>query len=293
MKFSYFIGAGFVLAVSTAAASLPGQDSAPSPASGPAYDADAALNTFLADKTSAQAASMAAFQRRGKGGDAAELRRLVRGALTDPPRPLPALDASRSERLTESLANDAADYLAGLGYGPGTLRSERGFDRSAAAVRLIRGTSSQDDRLGLAPWVVAVEIVDVVFEDLGDGYHSTVIARPVDVVKAPRGAAAPTEIRIRQMSGATTARGRTLYSSEFAPGQRGTFLLALSDEFYQHSATVRGGASRGRSGSTLYMVRVAPDSPPVAGSGTSRTVRLETGAASLEQLRSRLEASGS
>jgi hypothetical protein len=285
-------GSSFALLVSAAAsfgvAAAPAQE--PGAASGP-VSAEAAVDDFRSDKAAEQARAGAAFQARGRGADAAEIRNMLRAASLEKAKPF-GIDERRSVALTESLAIDAADYLVSLGYKAVDVRTlaQAGFDPLGAAARLIRGTSSQMDRIVLAPYVVAGEVVDVRVEDLGDGFGSTVVFRPHEVLAAPQGANLRGDILIRQESGTSTGRGPVFYTSDFRGGEPGRHVLLLSDQRYEHVSAQKGKRGRGNGPGSTYMVRSAFDQLPLAGDGTRFASPLEDGTATVEALRTKVQA---
>ena len=280
--FALCIAAGF------GATATPAQEAGA--ADGPVPPA-AAVDAFLSDKAAEQARASAAFQARGRGADAAELRNMIRSASIEKARPFD-VDERRSAALTESLAIDAADYLAGLGYRAADVRTlaSAGFDPLAAAARLIRGTSSQMDRISLAPYVVVGEVVDVRIEDLGDGFGSTVVFRPQEILASPQGTSLRGDILIRQESGRTTGRGRTFYTTDVTAAEPGRQVLLLSDQRYEQLTAQRGRRARGNASGSTYMVRSAFDRLYLTPDGTRFAAPLADGIATVDALRTRLDA---
>jgi hypothetical protein len=261
----------------------------PGAAEGPVAPA-AAVDKFLSDKASEQAWAGAAFGSRGKSADNAEIRNMLRAASIEKAKPFD-VDSGRSEALTQSLAIDAADYLTSLGYKPVDIRTlaKAGFDPLSAAARLNRGTSSQMDRVALAPYVVAGEVVDVRVEDLGDGFGSTVVFRPQEILASPQGSTLRGDILIRQESGRMTGRGRTFFTSEFKSAEPGRHLLLLSDQRYEQVAAQKGKRERANGPSSTYMVRAAFDQLPLSPDGARFLNPLDDGTTSVAALRSKLE----
>ena len=215
---------------------------------------------------------------------------MLRAASLEKAKPFD-IDSGRSDALTESLAVDAADYLASLGYKAVDIRTlaKAGFDPLGAAARLIRGTSSQMDRIALAPYVVAGEIVDVRVEDLGDGFGSTVVFRPQLVLASPQGSTLRGDILIRQESGVMTGRGRTFFTSDFKAAEPGRHLLLLSDQRYEQVAAQKGKRGRGNGPSSTYMVRAAFDQLPLTADEARFLNPLEDGITTVEALRGKLD----
>lgn len=275
------------LATAVSAAAVMAQE--PGAAEGPVAPA-AAVDKFLSDKASEQAQAGAAFGSRGKSADNAEIRNMLRAASIEKAKPFD-VDAGRSEALTQSLAVDAADYLTSLGYKPVDIRTlaKAGFDPLGAAARLIRGTSSQMDRIALAPFVVVGEVVDVRVEDLGDGFGSTVVFRPQEVLASPQGSTLRGDILIRQESGRMTGRGRTFFTSDFKSAEAGRHLLLLSDQRYEQVAAQKGKRGRGNGANSTYMVRAAFDQIPLSPDGARFANPLDDGTTTIEALRSKLD----
>lgn len=273
--------AGAVTAVAVAA-----QESGT--AEGPVAPA-AAVDKFLSDKGAEQARASAAFQSRGRSADNAEIRNMLRAASIEKAKPFD-IDAGRSAALTESLALDAADYLTSLGYKAVDIRTlaKAGFDPLGAAARLIRGTSSQMDRIALSPYVVAGEVVDVRVEDVGDGFGSTVVFRPREVLASPQGSTLRGDILIRQESGIMTGRGQTFFTSDLKAGERGQQVLLLSDQRYEQVAAQKGKRGKGNGANSTYMVRAAFDQLPLGTDGARFLNPLEDGTTTLEALRTKL-----
>ena len=287
MKRIFGVAAGLLAGASLVAA-VAAQE--PGEASGPAAP-EAAVDRFLAEKSAQQSRSEAALKRRGRGADSAEIRGLLKAARIDSPKPF-GIDGERSARLTDSLATDAAHYLAGLGYKPVDLRAmaDGGFDALGAALRLIRGTSNQMDRLALAPYVVVGDVVEVRVEDLGDGFGSTAVFRPRTFLSSPQGATPKGDILIRQLSGTTTGRGQTFYSSDLSTDDKGSYLLLLSDQRYQQVSEERGRRPRQNGPSATYMARTAFDQIRVSGDGASFAAPLEDGTTTVSALEAKLGA---
>lgn len=276
--------------IAGAAGAVAARAQQPGAAEGPVAPA-AAVDKFLADKASEQGRASAAFASRGRSADNAEIRSMLRAASIEKAKPFD-IDSGRSDALTESLAIDAADYLTSLGYKAVDVRTlaKAGFDPLGAAARLIRGTSSQMDRIALAPYVVAGEIVDVRIEDLGDGFGSTVVFRPQQVLASPQGSTLRGDILIRQESGVMTGRGRTFFTSDFRAAEPGRHLLLLSDQRYEQVAAQKGKRGRGNGPASTYMVRAAFDQLPLTAGGARFLNPLEDGTTTVDALRGKLDA---
>lgn len=249
------------------------------------------ISEFLADKKNQRATTDTGHQKRGVGAEAAELRQMVKALSFDKPAPgvnIPQEDASA---LSESLSLDAADYLTSLGWKPNEVRAmqKNGFDALAAAVRLIRGSSTQADRLMLSPFIVIGKVTSVQVEDLSDGFGSTVSLSNVRAVAEPKGKPLPGSISIRQRSGEATSRGVVFYDSDINQPQIGqTVMLLLSNDRYTQSVTERGkGQAKGKKGE-IFMVRSAYDVPELNDAGDTFAVPLEDGTTGVEQLSAKL-----
>lgn len=276
-----------------AAISLIGLLAAPVPLlaqTGPKGD-DEIVQSFLADKARGRGNTDATHQKRGKGASASEMRRMVKALSFEKPAPFDKLPATSSDALSESLAFDAADYLISVGWEPNDIRAmtRSGFDPLTAAIRLIRGSSTQDDRIMLSPIIVIGEIKSVSNEDLSDGFGSTVSFQAKSVIASPRGKPLPPTLLIRQKSGLMTGRGREVIGSDFGEADIGrTYMLLLSDDRYQQSSGEGGKQGKGGSPDALFVVLSAFDAITVDASGTGFEKPLDNGMTSAEQLRARV-----
>jgi hypothetical protein len=145
------------------------------------------------------------------------------------------------------------------------------------------------DRIALAPFVVAGEFVDVRVEDLGDGFGSTVVFRPQQVLASPQGSTLRGDILIRQESGRMTGRGRTFFTSDFKAAEPGRHLLLLSDQRYEQVAAQKGKRGRANGPGSTYMVRAAFDQLPLSPDGAKFLNPLDDGTTTVAALQSKLE----
>lgn len=246
---------------------------------------------FLLDKNNERAAANSAHQKRGVAADAVELRQMAKALTFEKPSPGSDITQSDTDALSDNLAMDAADYLISIGWNSNEVRTiqRNGFDSLSAAIRLIRGSSSQMDRIMLSPYLVLGKVSAVRVENLGDGFGSTVVLSNLQMLAEPKGKPVASTIAIRQSSGLSTPRGAIFYDSDISRSDVGkSYMILLSDDRYiQKASEGNKGTAKGKNGEA-FMVRSAYDLPSLNEAGNEFQFPLEDGTASVEQLKAKL-----
>lgn len=142
---------------------------------------------------------------------------------------------ARLWRLDESLITDAAQFLTLLEIRPtrGRALQAGGFDPFEAAVAYVRGEPTMLQLAILGDQVVIATPTSVTYEDLGDGYGSTVELTVNEVLSGRENR--NNTIRYRQRSGETTG-----YVGDLTPEDRNQSLFVLSRGQYREFATSNG-----------------------------------------------------
>lgn len=212
---------------------------------------DAALSEFLAIKTAKQAKRKSALDQRGQGGDEAEIRQLFKNGRIDRPNPSSNVAPANSAALAEAFETDTVQLLQSIGLKPGRVRSltKAGYDPVEAAAAYVRGSATLQQQALLSSAVVVARVSEVRQEDLGDGYHSTVV---LDVTEAILGRYRSGKIALRQASGIDSQGRQIEVSSDLHPAPGQSYILMLSDGLYKQTALESGGKPAG--GAIEYFV---------------------------------------
>jgi hypothetical protein len=157
-----------------------------------------------------------------------------------------SLAVADQEVVSDLLAQDAASHLVNMGVRVQDVRAaERaGFDPVNAAIRFIRAESTIEDRFLLAPIAAIGRVSSVRFEDLADGYGSTVVINVRDWLSPTQAA---TNVEVRQLSGVD---GR-IYSSDILQPTDGDQVFLFSPAAYELGAKRRGKSARKGQGDTI------------------------------------------
>lgn len=198
---------------------------------------DARLANFLQAKRALRASDESAFNAEQRS-DFGQINAIIKSSKRDVPVNDQLSGASQND-VRELLLQDAATHLVNMGVKVKDVRAaERaGFDPLGAAIRFTKVQSTLEDRLLLAPLVLVGTVREVKFEDLDDGFGSTVI---VDVTDWLSQGQAATRVEIRQMSGVDGI----IYSSDISMPSAVPKLFALSSTAYELDAKRRGKAAK-------------------------------------------------
>lgn len=220
------------------------------------------VDEFIAQKKAEHTKTNEVQSRRSTASDGQQMRKMIRAINFDRPKPTDSLPTDVTNQLSDLLATDAADYLTSLGWKPNAVQqlTKNGFDAGNAAIRVIRGGSSQLERIVLAPYVVKGKIVSVRTENLNDGFGQTISFAPEMYLASPNGKPLPETLMLRQSSGEMTSRGQTYYSGDFTKDDVGrSVILLLSDDRYLQRSSEKGKNAKSSNQSEAFVVQSADD----------------------------------
>lgn len=245
------------------------------------------VDEFIADKKSDHATADKIYADRSKNADAAQMRQMVRALKFDRPQPTQGLSVDTTNQLPDLLATDAADYLTSLGWKTSDVRelARNGFDAGNAAIRVIRGGSTQFDRVILAPYVISGKIISVKSDDLNDGFGQTIAFKPEAYLAKPNGKPLPKTLLLRQSSGEITARGSTYYSGDFSENDiNKSVIILVSDERYLQRSSEKGKRPKENKQSEIFVVQSAADVIALEDDGETIKDPQMNGASNVESL---------
>ena len=202
---------------------------------------EGAVDAFLERKRSEQQNRETALGRRSANAEIAQLKALYRAATIAAPSANGKISAAKLTMLSESLETDSLQLLRALNFNPGKIQQmiRSGANPLLAASNFIRGNSSLDEQALLADITMVARVVSIVNERSGDGFRSTVMLQPIEVLagRAPKG-----NVALRQASGLDGDGSTIDVSTDIQPAVGNTFLLMLSSALY--AQTVEEGGSK-------------------------------------------------
>lgn len=223
--------------------------------------------TFLEERSRRQAARAGVLESAGRGAALTALRRLAKASVRTRPSSL-ELDASGLAELANQDAEAVAQFLAVVGYGPSDLAPGEPASLRVveSAIRLVLGRGMLADRVRAAPLVLVADLDGVALDSTpDDGFGSTATFTVVEPIKG--GVRSGATLQVRQGSDTTIEGELVLFPSDFQLGQRGRYLIFVSDAAYEVRGRDTGGGRRSGNHSSILLPyevvgeQVRPTSP--------------------------------
>lgn len=199
------------------------------------------IDAYLDNKERRQNAREARLRAAGKP----ELTGTARALVVSQSIPMPGGSENMSEtsrsRLNDAFVREIALAISSRGFTPGQLNQDPGLVEAAA--RFVRGEQSYDDLVQLSDVIVEGTVREVIFEDLGDPYGSSIVLDDITVHKGSFALGS----KIRQESARTGADTMRVYEGDILePGER--ILYVLDRDLYLSQA----GKSANAQGTNIF-----------------------------------------
>jgi hypothetical protein len=213
---------------------------------------------YLEQRAARQQARQSVLDALGRAAALTEFRREVQGTQLTTRGPAFPVTAAARLRLQEALQEEVALYLTEIGMTPGEVRRRRvaGQDPIVAAAAALTASADLSQVGILSELVVLGEVVSVdSAATLGDGFHSSIRVRVVELLKG--GQPEPTEVVVRLESGLVDDSTFQRTTAEVLPAIGERYVLFLSNSFYEPRARARGRAGRAERGPGYFVQQFA------------------------------------